>query len=148
MYNRIFFYFKEPKLNITTSDCIKCANLFRVLFIILFLSSGILNAQWHWQNPLPQGNTLNGVNFFNQDEGIVIGIAGTIMVTTDGGINWTSKKFQGLDNPYNDISFANSTTGLIGGNGGTILKTTDGGNSWEIGRASCREGVTSVVAES
>lgn len=45
-------------------------------------------AQWEWQNPIPQGNTLNSVYFIDIDTGYAAGKCGTIIKTTDGGNTW------------------------------------------------------------
>lgn len=37
---------------------------------------------WFWQNPLPQGQTLNAVAFSDAN---IVGRAGSILSTTDGG---------------------------------------------------------------
>src|SRR5262249_28307829 len=43
------------------------------------------SSQWHWQNPLPQGNNLRGASFVDSNTGTVVGEYGTIVRTTDGG---------------------------------------------------------------
>src|SRR4030095_2615944 len=45
--------------------------------------------QWHWQNPLPQGNNLRGASFVDGNTGTCVGEYGTIVRTTDGGNSWT-----------------------------------------------------------
>ena len=39
---------------------------------------------WFWQNPLPQGHTLNGVSFADANNGTAVGVGGTILRTTEG----------------------------------------------------------------
>ena len=41
------------------------------------------SSQWHWQNPLPQGNNLRGASFVDANTGTVVGEYGTI-VQDDG----------------------------------------------------------------
>ncbi len=48
-------------------------------------SRGSSGSQWHWQNPLPQGNNLRGASFMDANTGTVVGDYGTIVRTTDGG---------------------------------------------------------------
>ena len=63
-----------------------------VLVIVLAaFRFAMANAQsgWYWQNPLPQGNTLNGVFFTDANTGTAVGDVGTIIRTTNGGTNWT-----------------------------------------------------------
>ena len=103
------------------------------LIICLTMVSGFVFSQWTWQNPLPTGNDLNCIRFVDATTGYAVGDAGTIIKTTDGGVNWFSQtsgtkaglrsvRFFDTDNVY---SFGNSF-----GSEGTILKTTDGGNHW------------------
>lgn len=57
-------------------------------FIVLHLTLQCeMNAQsgWFWQNPLPTGNSLNDVSFSDPHHGFVVGDAGTILYTSDGG---------------------------------------------------------------
>src|SRR5215208_7438432 len=49
----------------------------------------VASSQWHWQNPLPQGNNLRGASFVDVNTGTVVGEYGTIVRTTDGGNSWT-----------------------------------------------------------
>src|SRR5438874_5907332 len=53
------------------------------------IPSGASGSQWHWQNPLPQGNNLRGASFVDANTGTVVGENGTIVRTTDGGNTWT-----------------------------------------------------------
>ncbi|MBI4646452.1 MAG: immunoglobulin domain-containing protein, partial [Bacteroidia bacterium] len=66
----------------------------------------------------------------NSNTVIACGEQGTIIKTTDGGINWTciqSNTYQQL----NSIYFVDSLIGYIGGYW-VLLKTTDGGNNWQF----------------
>jgi len=47
-----------------------------------FVSTG--EGGWFWQNPLPQGNALNGVAFPDAMHGWAVGASGAILATTDG----------------------------------------------------------------
>ena len=55
---------------------------------LLLAFPALLLAGWQWQNPLPQGNALRDVAFVNATEGFAVGGCGTILHTTDGGLNW------------------------------------------------------------
>jgi hypothetical protein len=61
-------------------------------YIFLFLSFLAFHQgytqDWQWQNPLPQGNLLNSVYFTDANKGFVVGDAGTIIKTTDGGTDF------------------------------------------------------------
>ena len=47
--------------------------------LLFFVLSHAVNAQWFWQNPLPQGNTLSGVDFIDSSNGWLVGYYGTIL---------------------------------------------------------------------
>ena len=121
------------------------------LWVLLFISFGILNAQnnsWTWGNPLPQGNTLNSLTVLpNSNKCVAIGNAGTTMSFDFAQNNWTVNhgtegKWQSLNSMY----FINEMTGYaVGdtGNAATYLKTqtvdTTAGNKYV--------GTTSTTAE-
>ena len=84
---------------------------------------------WFWQNPLPQGNSLNAVAVLDSDTVTVVGAAGTILRTTDGGATWTLQT-SGTTNALNAVSFVDAKTGTAVGVRGTIVRTTDGGATW------------------
>ena len=53
-------------------------------YLFTFVLSLQLHAQgngWEWQNPLPQGNTLNDIQTFDGQNAIAVGSAGTILKT-------------------------------------------------------------------
>src|SRR5437764_1996505 len=86
-------------------------------------------SQWHWQNPLPQGNNLRGASFVDASTGTVVGEYGTIVRTTDGGNSWTIQ-VSGTTQTLWAVSFTDANNGTAVGEGGTIVGTTDGGNHW------------------
>ncbi len=86
-------------------------------------------AQWVWQNPLPQGNSLYGVSFVDASNGTAVGGYGTILRTTDGGQNWTIQS-SGTTSTLYGVSFTDPSHGTAVGGDGTIIRTTDGGNNW------------------
>ena len=107
-----------------------------LLFFTFCLLSSFSQAQWQWQNPLPQGNRLNDFAFINENDGWCVGDNGTIMHTSDGGANWGIQ----YDNYYislHSICFADHLNGWIVGRNGSgfntdcvILHTVDGGSTW------------------
>lgn len=99
-----------------------------IILIALFLINGAM-AQWTWQNPLPQGNTLMSVYFTNANTGYIVGVCGTILKTINGGTNWTISA-SGTTNDLRSVFFTDPSTGYVVGLGGIILKTTNGGDVW------------------
>lgn len=77
-----------------------------------------------WQNPLPMGNTLLSVAFVDANTGWAVGVAGTILKTTDGGTTWT-RQTSGVLNWLQAVTFADANTGWAVGSGGTILRYYD-----------------------
>ncbi|MDD5361217.1 MAG: YCF48-related protein [Ignavibacteria bacterium] len=103
-------------------------------FILLFLISTNLNAQnWTWQNPLPNSNQLYTSYFFDANTGFFGGDFGTLLKTTNGGIN-ISVISTGNNYNVNSITFLNSATGYMacGFNEKVIMKTTNGGSNWVV----------------
>ena len=100
---------------------------------IILKSTWILGTWSSW-SPVYSGTTqdLNCI-FLLQDNGNrvgwITGNNGTLLKTTNCGINWNIK-FTGVTNKLNCIRFDDSTTGLITVSNGLIMKTTNGGNNW------------------
>ena len=115
-----------------------------VLLIVLGAFVAQAFAQWEWQNPTPQGNTLNSVYFTNINTGYAAGKCGTIIKTTDGGVSWTVQN-SGTANHLHSILFPLPDIGYAAGENGIILKTTDGGNNWAIQNYSTPSGQLSTV---
>lgn len=92
-----------------------------------------LNAQQIWQSQNSgTSESLRSVHFPTQDTGYVVGIAGTILRTYNGGDTWTSVSVSGVTGVLNTVFFTSSTTGYISGNNGLILKTNNAGQQWNI----------------
>ena len=110
------------------------------IFLAFFCLKINAKDTWTWKNPIPQGNDLKDIHIFDANNAIVVGMAGTIMKTTDGGANWNIQ--YRVDSSYNDLNsvfFIDNNTGwAVGGGlgvyqgGDVILKTTDGGTNWTV----------------
>ena len=87
-----------------------------------------IHAQWIEQN---SGVTvgLNDVYCINENTVVVIGDAGTILKTTDGGTTWLTKS-SGITENLQKVQFASANVGFAVSANGTVLKTTDAGESW------------------
>jgi photosystem II stability/assembly factor-like uncharacterized protein len=101
---------------------------FLLATVFCFLTIG-LNAQWEWQNPVPQGNTLNDVFFINQDIGWAVGELGTILKTTNGGATFEMQS-SNLFERLHAVEFFTPQHGFAVGANGTILETNNGGDAW------------------
>jgi photosystem II stability/assembly factor-like uncharacterized protein len=109
-------------------------SMHRMIFILMLLSmtavSGMAQPDWHWQNPIPQGNTLNAVDAISATSVVAVGADGTILRTGDGGVNWTLTKCAAGAATLYDVHFPTTAVGYAVGAQGTILKSADGGLSW------------------
>ncbi|HZV13066.1 MAG TPA: YCF48-related protein [Candidatus Kapabacteria bacterium] len=76
--------------------------------------------------------TLHNIDFVNHDIGFIVGDAGTILQTTDGGKSWSLDTEKISSNNFLNITFVESQFGYIVGGNGTILRTTDLGRRWGL----------------
>ena len=110
--------------------------LFTHTLFFFLLVTQISFAQWEWQYPLPQGNTLNDVFFTDAYNGTAVGDIGTIIRTTNGGIDWivqdsgTELNLTGVNFINNDIGYVVGANRMYYSNEGRILRTTNGGATW------------------
>jgi photosystem II stability/assembly factor-like uncharacterized protein len=74
-------------------------------------------------------NGLFGVSFTDAFNGTVVGDAGTILHTTNSGLNWVAQS-SGTTNQLMGVSFTDASHGTVVGYSGTILHTTNGGLDW------------------
>lgn len=89
------------------------------------------HAAWSWLYPTPHGNNLNDVTFVNDATAIAVGEVGTIMVSHDAGVTWsTSLRTNGVASSLRRIDRVDDHTAVTVGDEGAILKTTDDGDHW------------------
>jgi photosystem II stability/assembly factor-like uncharacterized protein len=100
-----------------------------ISFFVIIISAEMFS-QWFWQNPLPQGNNLNGIKYFSSGGAVAIGEGGTILISSDEGSNWERNE-TGTPYYFSSLFFINEQIGWAGG-GGSILKTTNAGASWSL----------------
>ncbi len=89
------------------------------------------NVAGAWRSQMGQltPNTLTDVVFAKPSLGIAVGDNGTILRTSNGGMNWQSIK-SGTMNYLYQVQMLNASVGWIAASNRTILKTTDGGLTW------------------
>jgi photosystem II stability/assembly factor-like uncharacterized protein len=99
------------------------------IFLSLFIQVS-LNAQWVQQYT---GTTadLRGISFLNENTGYVCG-AGTILKTTNGGINWVNINSINLLKLFTKIQAIDENIVYCVGMFNTIIKSTNGGANWDI----------------
>ncbi|MFH1159594.1 MAG: YCF48-related protein [bacterium] len=106
--------------------------MIRTCFCLLFISMSLLiRAQWIQVDSIPYGvNKFTGVWFVNDQVGFVVGDAGEILRTTNGGKNWQIRN-SGINANLLDVCFSTETTGCAVGAEGMLVFTSDGGNQWQ-----------------
>jgi uncharacterized protein (TIGR02145 family) len=102
----------------------------RILFIFLAVLPFHLAAQWY-PVTVPTTQGLQNIVFTDAMHGFIPVGDGTVLKSTDGGLNWYSYTTATTD-VLADICFPTFSTGYICGNTGVVLKTTDAGNSWVL----------------
>jgi photosystem II stability/assembly factor-like uncharacterized protein len=117
----------------------KVMNRFVTFFTIVLVAAALcptcaISQTWQWQNPLPQGNTLNDAHFIDANNGWAVGNGGTILHTTDGGLTWT-RQACGTNRNLKGVWFANASRGWAVGGYQTRLYTTNGGITWITGNS-------------
>ncbi len=86
--------------------------------------------------PFWKSNTTNriiGIDFFNEETGLMLISNGQILKTDDRGKNWIFWSSIPADavGKTTSIDFANLSIGFIVGEGGLILTSNDGGKTWK-----------------
>lgn len=72
---------------------------------------------------------LHKVFFIDEQRGWIVGAAGLVLRTEDGGQQWRLAR-QDIDAPLYDVWFADARQGWAVGDDGVLLQSGDGGNSW------------------
>lgn len=102
-----------------------------LLLLSLTITTQAQQTSWQWVNPLPQGNLLNGLAAVNQDTVFAVGDYGTVIRSTNGGVNWNVlPNAGGMSEQLFGVHFPTSQTGYAVGTTGQYVKTTDGGATW------------------
>jgi photosystem II stability/assembly factor-like uncharacterized protein len=100
-----------------------------LLFVFLFSIS--IQAQQGWV--LQQSGTTEGLSsvwFIDSVNGFVTGANGTVLKTTNGGLNWIPQSI-GTNMNFSSMYFPSSNTGFIVG-GNLLVKTTNTGMNWNL----------------
>ncbi len=83
-----------------------------------------------WSNQVSgTSQDLMAVYFATDSDGWAVGTGGTILHTSNAGLNWDAQ-VSGTGNYLKSIFFATPTKGWAVGRFGTVLATVDGGNTW------------------
>jgi photosystem II stability/assembly factor-like uncharacterized protein len=77
---------------------------------------------------IPVISNLNRILFLDglATNGFIVGSAGTLLATTDGGVSWVVKLFSNNRSDFTAISMTDEKTGTISGSNGIIINTING----------------------
>lgn len=101
-----------------------------IIFLVLLFNVPV-KSQWISQNS-SVSSYISSVFFINPTNGYACcesGSPGTVLKTTNGGINWVSI-YSGFQTDLLSICFTNETTGYMVDASEHILKTSNGGLNW------------------
>lgn len=74
---------------------------------------------------------INGLSMLT-NKAIAVGTGSSFSVSSDNGLNWTSRTLTGFNNAdFNSVVFQDGNKGFIAGNVGLVLTTNDGGLNWK-----------------
>jgi len=93
-------------------------------------------------------SAIKNVAFFDENDGIVIGVYGFIFITSDGGKNWIEiSNFYTYppDGRISVINFINDSVGFIGTHKETLYKTNDKGITWHYVKKDSLRGMSSSI---
>jgi photosystem II stability/assembly factor-like uncharacterized protein len=77
----------------------------------------------------PTDHLMLALDFYDSENGMVVGREGTVYQTSDGGANWQTIDL-GTSVNLKDISYVTRDKVFISGDNGTLFGSTDGGERW------------------
>jgi photosystem II stability/assembly factor-like uncharacterized protein len=83
-----------------------------------------------WRPATRTTEVFAAVCFVDARRGWVVGYAGRIERTDDGGRSWTVQRVERGGEVLNSVWFVDADHGVAAGGGGIVLRTVDGGASW------------------
>lgn len=92
----------------------------------IFFYKTISGGEWWLYQVAGVSRTIRSIHFSTPIKGWAAGDSGTILGTTNGGVNWVGLPGHTTNDLYS-MMFTSERQGWISGNGGTILKTISGG---------------------
>ncbi len=103
-----------------------------VSILFLSLASNNFPQDWSWQNPLPQGNSLNDLFVIDSTHAWATGYYGSLVYTNDGE-NWHLHNGLNTQEQLGGIFFISKQIGwLVTRSSDKVYRTTDSGNTWDM----------------
>lgn len=83
-----------------------------------------------WQEQeAPTDHRMLSLDFFDEENGLIVGMAGTGYRTSDGGRTWEVVDFN-IDGKLNSVTHTPNGHIYVGADGGLLFNSTDGGLTW------------------
>lgn len=83
-----------------------------------------------WQSRILSNHDLRSIDFADDNLGLIVGAAGTMLRTSNGGIDWSPINTGVVDSLFT-VKMYNNNIAVAAGAKATILVSTDGGLKWE-----------------
>ena len=99
----------------------------------------------NWGPTSSPAGSFHALAFIDASTGWVVGDAGVILKTTNGGGSWQAQA-SGTSAQLLGVSFIDENTGWAVGTGGTLLVTTTGGSTWTAETSGTSQDLTDVKA--
>jgi len=115
---------------------IKKTLIYFILIISIVIVGSVYSQQgWEYVNPYPTGQTIWSMSFINANTGMAVtSDGGTVLNTTNGGMNWTSRAPYPLSVDFFGCLMIDENTWLAGRvsdyTAVGIFRTTDRGSNW------------------
>lgn len=89
-----------------------------------------------WIESEVSGDFFQAISFPSHTTGYMVGYNGTILKTTDNGLNWKHQRrgdaITVADKPFLGLHFINEQNGYIVGENGLCWLTSNGGENWQV----------------
>jgi len=120
-----------------------------LLFICLFLATAARAQEpargWQWQNPLPQGNSINSIRFApDKKRGWAVGANGVVLTTNNGGFEWEEQQSPASTTLYG-MYVKDRSRAVVTGARGVVLTTSNGGAKWVLRQSGVRDHLFAVT---
>ncbi|MEZ4650474.1 MAG: hypothetical protein R3E97_17155 [Candidatus Eisenbacteria bacterium] len=84
-----------------------------------------------WVHPSPQGNAMIDYEFLNDDFGIAVGEAGSVLATTNAGVDWTLRSdLRTFGKDLYGVDTEDGMNLIAVGEAPGVFRSTDGGITW------------------
>jgi photosystem II stability/assembly factor-like uncharacterized protein len=107
-----------------------------IIISFLYVINSYSQSGWNWLNPQPTGVHLTNTYFINLYTGYAVGWNGSVIKTTNGGLNWI-KQESNTNQFLTSVFFTSLNTGYITSNNDAsalaqIIKTSNAGANWNV----------------